>query len=57
LPSEKRRIVSRSKIDSAVEDIVKLVEYAKGFPQEHLMSTGQLLLYPISLTDPEETGA
>jgi len=36
-----RRIVSRSKIDNVVDDIVKLLEYAKGFPQEHLMSAGQ----------------
>jgi hypothetical protein len=42
LPS--RRIVSRSKIDNVVDDIVKLLEYAKGSPQEHLMSAGQLLL-------------
>ena len=41
---ENRRIVSRSKIDNVVDDIVKLLEYAKGFPQEHLMSAGQLLL-------------
>jgi hypothetical protein len=40
---ETRRIVSRSK-DNVVDDIVKLLEYAKGFPQEHLMSAGQLLL-------------
>ena len=26
-----RRIVSRSKIDNVVDDIVKLLEYAKGF--------------------------
>ena len=45
---ETRRIVSRSKIDNVVDDIVKLLEYAKGFPQEHLMSAGQLLLkFPI----------
>jgi hypothetical protein len=30
---ETRRIVSRSKIDNVVDDIVKLVEIAKGFPQ------------------------
>jgi hypothetical protein len=41
---ETRRIVSRSKIDNVVDDIVKLLEYAKGFPQEHLMSAGQLSL-------------
>ena len=41
---ENRRIVSRSKIDNVVDDIVKLLEYAKGFPQEHLMSAGQLFL-------------
>jgi hypothetical protein len=41
---ETRRIVTRSKIDNVVDDIVKLLEYAKGFPQEHLMSAGQLLL-------------
>ena len=35
---ENGRIVSRSKIDHVVDDIVKLPEYAKGFPQEHLMS-------------------
>jgi len=35
---ETRRIVSRSKIDNVVDDIVKLLEYAKGFSQEHLMS-------------------
>jgi hypothetical protein len=40
---ETRRI-SRSKIDNVVDDIVKLLEYAEGFPQEHLMSAGQLLL-------------
>ena len=45
---ETRRIVSRSKIDNVVDDIVKLLEYAKGFPQEHLMSAGQLLLNPHS---------
>jgi hypothetical protein len=45
---ETRRIVSRSKIDNVVDDIVKLLEYAKGFPQEHLMSAGQLLLNPVS---------
>jgi hypothetical protein len=45
---ETRRIVSRSKIDNVVDDIVKLLEYAKGFPQEHLMSAGQLLLNRIS---------
>ena len=33
---ETRRIVSRSKIDNVVDDIAKLLEYAKGFPQEHL---------------------
>jgi hypothetical protein len=43
---ENRRIVSRSKIDNVVDDIVKLLEYAKGFPQGHLMSAGQLLLNP-----------
>ena len=37
---ETRRTVSRSKIDNAVDDFVKLLEYAKGFPQEHLMSAG-----------------
>jgi hypothetical protein len=41
---ETRRIVSRRKIDNVVDDIVKLLEYAKGFPQEHLMSAGQLSL-------------
>jgi hypothetical protein len=41
---ETRLIVSRSKIDNVVDDIGKLLEYAKGFPQEHLMSAGQLLL-------------
>jgi len=35
--------LARSKIDNVVDDIVKLLEYAKGFPQEHLMSAGQLL--------------
>jgi hypothetical protein len=43
---ETRRIVSRSKIDNVVDDIVKLREYPKGFPQEHLMSAGKLLLNP-----------
>jgi hypothetical protein len=43
---ETRRIVSRGKIDNVVDDIVKLLEYAKGFPQEHLMSAGQQLLNP-----------
>ena len=28
---ETRRIVSRSKIDNVVDDIVKLLEFAKGF--------------------------
>jgi hypothetical protein len=41
---ETRRIVSRSKIDNVVDDVVKLLEYPKGFPQEHLMLAGQLLL-------------
>jgi len=41
---ETRRMVSRNKIDNVVDDIVKLLEYAKGFPQEHLMSAGQLSL-------------
>ncbi len=30
---ETRRIVSRSKIDNVVDDIVKLLEYAKGCPR------------------------
>ena len=30
---EARRIVSRSKIDKVVDDIINLLEYAKGFPQ------------------------
>jgi hypothetical protein len=30
---ETRRIVSRSKIDDVVDDIVKLLEYVKCFPQ------------------------
>jgi hypothetical protein len=47
------RIVSRSKIDSVVDDIVKLLEYAKGFPQQHLMSAGQLLLNPHITHNPE----
>ena len=33
---ETRRIVSRSKIDNVVDDIVKLLEYAKGFPRRTL---------------------
>jgi|SRR5271165_1957333 len=33
LAFEARRIVSRSKIDKVVEDIINLLEYAKGFPQ------------------------
>ena len=33
---ETRRIVSRSKIDNVVDDIVKLIEYAKGFPRRTL---------------------
>jgi hypothetical protein len=41
---ENRHIVSRSKIHKVVDDIVKLLEYAKGFPQEHLTSARQLLL-------------
>jgi len=41
---ETRRILSRSKIDNVVDDTVKLLEYAKVFPQEHLMSAGQRLL-------------
>jgi len=49
---ETRRIVSRSKIDNVVDDIFKLLEYAKGFPREHLMSAGQLLLIAISQADP-----
>jgi N-acetyl-beta-hexosaminidase len=36
LPSSTRRIVSRSKIDNVVDDIVKLLEYAKGFPRRTL---------------------
>jgi hypothetical protein len=39
-----RRIVSRSKIDNVVDDIVTLLDTRKVFPQEHLMSAGQLLL-------------
>jgi hypothetical protein len=35
---EARRIVGRSKID----DIINLLEYAKGFSAEHLMSALQL---------------
>ncbi|MGA8220042.1 MAG: hypothetical protein WB780_00195, partial [Candidatus Acidiferrales bacterium] len=34
--------------DNVVDDIVKLLEYAKAFPQEHLMSAGQLLLNRLS---------
>jgi hypothetical protein len=30
---EARRIISRSKIDNVVDDIINLLEYAKGFPQ------------------------
>ena len=30
---EVRRVVSRSKIDHVVDDIINLLEYAKGFPQ------------------------
>ena len=30
---EARRIVNRSKIDFVVDDIINLLEYAKGFPQ------------------------
>ena len=41
---ENRLIVSRSKIDNVVDDIVKLLEYTKGLPQEHLTSARQLLL-------------
>jgi hypothetical protein len=41
----------RSEIDNVVDDILKLLEYAKGFPQEHLMSAGQLLLIPNPLID------
>jgi len=41
---ETRRIVSRSKIDNVVNDIVKLLEYAKGFPRRTLEAAGQLLL-------------
>jgi len=33
---ETRRIVSRSKIDDVVGDVVKLLEYAEGFSQETL---------------------
>lgn len=46
---ETRRKVSRIKIDNVVDDIVELVESAKGFPQEHPMSAGQLLLIAIAL--------
>jgi hypothetical protein len=31
---EARRIVSRSKIDDVIDDIINLLEYAKGFPQD-----------------------
>jgi hypothetical protein len=48
---ETQRIVSRGKIDDVVDDIVKLLEYAKGFPQEHLMSAGQILLNRTLLRD------
>jgi hypothetical protein len=41
---ETSRIVSRGKIDNVVDDIVKRLEYAKGFPRGHLVSAGQLLL-------------
>jgi hypothetical protein len=37
---ETGRIVSRSKIDNVVDDIVKPLEYLKGFPQAHLMTAG-----------------
>ena len=40
---ETRRIVNLSKIDNVVDDILKLLEYAKSVPQKHLMSAGQLL--------------
>lgn len=30
---EDRRIVSREKIDNIVDDVIKLLEYAKAFPQ------------------------
>jgi hypothetical protein len=30
---EAQRIVSRSKIDNVIDDIINLLEYAKGFPQ------------------------
>ena len=33
---ETRRILTRSKIDNVVDDIVKLLEYAKGFPRRTL---------------------
>jgi hypothetical protein len=39
---EARRIDSRSKIDKVVDDIINLLEYAKGFSAEHLMSALQL---------------
>ena len=39
---EARRIVSRSKIDKVVDDIINLLEYAKGFSAEHVMSALQL---------------
>jgi len=44
LPSRPGASLAAAKIDNVVDDIVKLLEYAKGFPQEHLMSAGQLSL-------------
>jgi hypothetical protein len=44
LPSRRGASLAAAKIDNVVDDFVKLPEYAKGFPQEHFMSAGQLLL-------------
>jgi hypothetical protein len=46
---ETQRIVTRGKIDDVVDDIVKLLEYPKGFPQGHLMSAGQMRMYGFDL--------
>ena len=48
---ETRRIVSRSKIDNVVDDIVKLLEYAKGFPQEHSRLICQLTVSAVGATE------
>jgi hypothetical protein len=38
LPARPGASLAAAKLNNVVDDIVKLLEYAKGFPQEHLMS-------------------